>query len=281
MATEGGVAMESVDWHAEAYAGNSSAQERWGEELHGKLHLRGNETVVDIGCGDGRLTERLARRVPRGRVVGIDASETMVRHARATWGHVPGLEFRQADARSFRLEFTADVLVSNAVLHWVPDLLPVFQACRRALKPGGRSLFQMGGVGNVARLENAAGQVMGREPWKEWFPQGMPPVWTMHSPEEAKRDLEAAGLMPVRAELLERDMAHADSDAMLGWMRTTWFSAVAPAPEVLREDLLVEIRDAYLEECPPDTDGRTHVRMVRLEVEGVLVPNTTSGTATA
>lgn len=237
--------------------------------MHGKLRLRGDETVVDIGCGDGRLTARLARRLPRGRVVGLDASQTMVEHARATWGDVPGLEFRRADASSFRLEFTADVLVSNAVLHWVADLGPVFHACRRVLKPGGRILFQMGGAGNVARLEGVAQQVLAREPWKEWFPQGMPRVWTMHAPEEALRELEVAGLAPLRVELLERDMVHADADAMLGWMRTTWFLVVAPVPETLRERLLVEIRDAYLEEYPPDAEGRTHVRMVRLEVEGV------------
>jgi len=259
--------MEKVDWNPTAYAGNSTAQEGWGEELHGKLRLRGDETIVDIGCGDGRLTARLARRVPRGRVLGIDASETMVQHARATWGQVPALEFRRADASSFRLEFQADVLVSNAVLHWVADLRPVFQACREALKSDGRILFQMGGVGNVSRLEDAAERVLARDPWREWFPAGMPRVWTMHSPEEAVRDLQAAGLAPLRAELLERDMVHADPVAMLGWMRSTWFSAVAPAPEAQREELLAQIRDAYLEECPPDAGGRTHVRMVRLEVE--------------
>jgi len=266
---EGSVPMNASDWNPEAYVGSSAAQESWGEELHGKLNLRGDETIVDIGSGDGRLTARLARRLPRGRVVGLDASQAMVDHARSTWGNVPGLEFRQADASSFLLDFPVDVLVSNAVLHWIPDLEPVFACARRALKPGGRILFQMGGVGNIARLVDAAKNVLDRNQWWEFLPAGMPPVWTMHTVDEAWQGLESAGLEGNRVELLEREMVHANPDAMLDWMRSTWFSVVEPAPENLREQLLTEIRDAYLADWPPDIRGRTHVGMVRLEVEAI------------
>lgn len=257
--------MDAKDWNAEAYAENSSAQESWGTQLHGKLDLHGDETIVDIGCGDGRLTARLAARVPRGRVVGLDSSPSMVEHARTAWSGIGNLEFRQADARSFHLESTVDALVSNAVLHWLEDLGPVFDSCRDALKPRGRILFQMGGIGNIAELESAAAKVLRRDPWNRWF-DGLPPVWHMHSPEEARSGLEAVGLVCNRAEILEKDMVHSNPEAMLAWMRATWFSAVAPAPEDRREDLLVAIRDAYLEDCPPDAQGRTHVRMARLEV---------------
>lgn len=264
--------MNGIDWNPEAYVGSSAAQESWGEELHGKLNLRGDENIVDIGCGDGRLTAQLAKRVPHGKVVGLDASRAMVEHARSTWGSLPGLEFRLADARSFRVDFPVDVLVSNAVLHWIHDLDPVFAACHRALKPGGRILFQMGGVGNTARLVDTAKELQDRDRWREYFPAGMPRVWTMHSPEEALQGMASVGLVPVRAQLIHRDMVHANPKDFLAWMRSTWFSVIEPVPATLREQLLTEIRDAYLVDCPIDAQGRTHVSMVRLEVEALAPP---------
>jgi trans-aconitate 2-methyltransferase len=260
--------MDSLDWNPKTYAENSSAQEDWGSRMHAKLSLKGDETLADIGCGDGRLTARLAARLPRGQTIGIDLSPAMVEHARLTWRGLPGLEFRQADARSFTVEEPVDILVSNAVLHWIPDLAPVFRASKAALKPGGRLLFQMGGTGNVAQVEAAANRILSREPWKRWF-DGLPSVWFMHSPQEAERELQSAGLAPVRAELLERDMSHEGPGAMLGWMRATWFSAVSKAPEDMRERLLHEILTEFLAENPSDVRGRTHVRMVRLEVEAL------------
>jgi hypothetical protein len=127
----------------------------------------------------------------------------------------------------------------------------------------------MGGVGNIARLVDAAKNVLDRNQWWEFLPAGMPRVWTMHTIDEAWQGLESAGLEGIRVELLERDMVHANPDAMLDWMRSTWFSVVEPAPENLREQLLTEIRDAYLADWPPDIRGRTHVGMVRLEVEAI------------
>ena len=92
----------------------------------------------------------------------------------------------------------------------------------------------------------------------------------MHSIEEAVDCARRAGLPVRRAELLERDMVHSDPDAMLGWMRATWFLVAAAVPEERREDLLREFRDEFLAEHPVDEQGRTHLRMVRLEVEAFL-----------
>jgi trans-aconitate methyltransferase len=162
-------------------------------------------------------------------------------------------------------------MVSNAMLHWIPDLQPVFRCVQRALIFGGQILFQMGGVGNCARLVDAAKDVLDRDRWWGYVPAGMPRVWTMHSPEEALQGMESVGLVPVRNQLVHRDMVHANPEAMFAWMRSTWFSVVEPAPEPLREQLLSEIRDAYLADWPPDAQGRTHVEMVRLEVEALAV----------
>jgi len=258
--------MNTLDWNPKAYATNSSAQETWGSALHGKLALQDGETVVDLGCGDGRLTARLAARNPHGHTIGLDASPAMVEHARTAHAGIPGLEFHQADARSFQIKSPADALVSSATLHWVAELDQAFQASWRALRPGGRLLFQMGGTGNIAQLEEAAREVIAQPEWNGFF-TGFQTPWHLHSCEEAQQAIASAGLAAVRVELLERDMVHEDPEAFLGWMRATWFSFTAQVPEDRREALLAAIRSRYLMLYPSDTEGRTHVRMVRLEVE--------------
>ncbi len=133
-------------WNALDYAANSSAQYGWGCELIDKLTLRGDERILDIGCGDGKLTALLAQCVPAGVVVGIDASAEMVALASKRWGEGDRLMFRQMDAQEIRsatdLAGRFDVVFSNSVLHWVPDHPAVLAGIHH-------SLCASGGTGGV------------------------------------------------------------------------------------------------------------------------------------
>lgn len=260
--------MDTVDWNPKAYATNSSAQEAWGSALHEKLKLCDGETIVDLGCGDGRLTAALARQNPSGRTIGLDASPAMVEYARTAYAGLPGLEFREADARSFHIDMPADALVSSAALHWIAELDQAFQASWHALRPGGRLLCQMGGTGNIAEVEEAAWEVVAQPQWHDFF-KGFELPWHLHSCEEAQEALAEIGFETLRVEFLERDMVHENPEAFLGWMRATWFGMTARVPEARREALLAAIGERFLERHPTDAAGRTHVRMVRLEVEAV------------
>jgi len=260
--------MDTVDWNPKAYATNSSAQEAWGSALHEKLKLCDGETIIDLGCGDGRLTAALARQNPSGHTIGLDASPAMVEYARTAYADLPGLEFHQADARSFHVDMPADALVSSAALHWIAELDQAFQASWHALRPGGRLLFQMGGTGNIAEVEEAAWEVVAQPQWHDFF-KGFELPWHLHSCEEAQEALSKSGFETLRVEFLERDMVHENPEAFLGWMRATWFGMTARVPEARREALLAAIGERFLERHPTDAAGRTHVRMVRLEVEAV------------
>jgi cyclopropane fatty-acyl-phospholipid synthase-like methyltransferase len=144
----------NYQWDAADYAQHSSEQFKWACELTEKLDLRGDETLLDIGCGDGKVTTAIAAQLPNGRVVGIDSSTQMielaVRHQdRAGWPH---LRFKLLDVRDMAYVEWFDVAFSNAALHWIKEHLQMLHRVRKALKKGGRLLFQMGGRGNAREI---------------------------------------------------------------------------------------------------------------------------------
>jgi trans-aconitate 2-methyltransferase len=255
-------------WDARDYARNSSAQARWADELMNKLGLRGDERILDIGSGDGKVTAELARRVRRGAVLGIDSSADMVELAqsRLEAESLPNLSFRQMDAARLELPRTFDVAFSSATLHWVRDHVAVLRGVRACLRRGGRILFQMGGRGNAREVAAVVDRLTRGDRWGRWF-VGFVSPYHFHGTEEYERWLPACGYRARRVELIPRDMQHEGPEGLRGWLRTTWFPYAARLPEAEREEFWGEVIGSYLAASPPDAAGRTHVAMVRLEVE--------------
>ena len=108
------------EFDAEKYRQASSHQQSWGQRLIDELALAGSERILDLGCGDGRLTAVLAGLVPQGRVLGIDASRNMIEQARHSHA-AANLEFRQLDINEIDFEGMSDLIFSNATLHWIKD----------------------------------------------------------------------------------------------------------------------------------------------------------------
>src|SRR4051794_38753075 len=138
-------------WDGAAYDRLSTPMERLGREVLDRLELRGDETILDAGCGSGRLTELLVERAPRGRVIGVDASASMIDAARARLGDRADL--RRADLAALDLGGeTVDVVFSTATFHWIADHDALFRCLRGALRDGGRLVAQCGGAGNIASI---------------------------------------------------------------------------------------------------------------------------------
>lgn len=254
-------------WNAEDYAKHSTAQWEWANELIGKLRLKGDESLLDIGCGDGKITRLLAERLPDGTVVGIDASEEMI--ALASRSHTQGnLSFRLMDAADIRLEHPFDVAFSNAALHWIRDHAAVLRGVKAHLNPGGRILFQMGGRGNTLNMHEVVMEIIRCGAWSAYF-EGFEYPYFFYHPTDYERWLPEAGFEAVRVERVPKDMVHENPDALKGWLRTTWFPFTDRLPESMRNGFLNEVVDAFLTRHPVDERGRTHVNMVRLEVEAV------------
>jgi trans-aconitate methyltransferase len=158
------------DWDAATYDRVSDPQVEWALEVLDRLPLRGDETVLDAGCGSGRVTRLLLERLPRGRVVAVDAAPAMVEQARAALGDRATVLL--ADLAELELDEPVDAVFSNAVFHWVADHERLFTRLHAALRPGGRLVAQCGGEGNVERFLAVARAVAEEPPFADYLAAG-------------------------------------------------------------------------------------------------------------
>jgi trans-aconitate 2-methyltransferase len=255
-------------WDADDYAKHSSPQYTWARELIPKLKLSGNEALLDIGCGDGKVTAILAKCLPKGCVVGVDSSEDMINLARCTFplDVCPNLSFQRMDAAALTFQARFARVFPNAALHWVLDHKSVLQGVQRSMKSGGKLLFQMGGKGNAQEIFSILDGLFLEEPWMKFFASFSFP-YGFYTPEEYTVWLREAKLKPERVELVLKDMQLLGREGLAGWIRTTWLPYTERLPNELREQFIELIVTTYLKQYPLDEAGVAHVRMVRLEVE--------------
>jgi trans-aconitate 2-methyltransferase len=262
--------MPPYQWNASDYEKNSTQQQVWARELIAKLNLQGDETLLDIGCGDGKVTTEIAAGLPAGRVVGVDNSREMIALAQQRYPqqNFPNLSFCQEDARNLPFCNEFMVIFSNATLHWVRDHSSVLRGISKSLKPVGKILLQMGGQGNAAGIVSALDQMIVFPKWAGYFKDFEFP-YGFYGPEEYRDWLAEAGLSPVRVELVPKDMTHAGAEGLAGWFRTTWMPYTHRVPVDLQEAFIAEFVSFYIARVPLDDQGKTHVKMIRLEVEAL------------
>jgi trans-aconitate 2-methyltransferase len=266
---------KTVSWNAADYAANSSSQQAWARELMTKLQLRGDEHLLDVGCGDGKVTAELARAVPQGAVMGIDASQQMIDFAQKTFprSQLPNLHFHVMDARKISasaISSAFDVVFSNAALHWVDDHQAFLRGASACLRSGGRLVVSCGGKGNAQDVFIALRGEMRLKRWKEFFRKLERPYF-FYSPEDYQKWLPRFGFESRSVRLAEKDMAFENPGKFAGWFRTTWLPYTQRVPEPLREQFIAAVVDRYIANHPLDAAGRVHIRMVRLEIDAVKV----------
>jgi trans-aconitate 2-methyltransferase len=153
--------VKTGDWNAASYDKVADPQARWGAEVLERLPLDGDETVLDAGCGTGRVTELLLARLPHGRVVALDASAAMLAQARGRLARFGDrVTYLHADLeRPLPISEPVDAVLSTATFHWVLDHDALFANLASVLRPGGRLVAQCGGFGNIAALLRVAKEI--------------------------------------------------------------------------------------------------------------------------
>jgi trans-aconitate 2-methyltransferase len=193
----------TADWDARTYHRVSAPHQDWAEVLFDRLALRGDETVLDAGCGSGRVTLKLADRVPHGRVIAVDGAPSMVAEARELLGDRATV--LQSDLVALELDEQVDAVFSSAVFHWIADHDALFARLHAALRPGGRIVAQCGGAGNITAFRTRADEVAAREPYAPYV-GGWHGPWTYATAEETAERLERAGFTEVRTWLQPWDV---------------------------------------------------------------------------
>jgi trans-aconitate 2-methyltransferase len=234
------------DWDAATYDRVSEPQVEWAERVLERLPLRGDETVLDAGCGSGRVTRMLLERLPHGRVVAVDSAPSMVEHARAALD--PGrATVILSDLAELVLDEPVDAAFSNAVFHWIPDHDALFARLHDALRRGGRLVAQCGGRGNVARFHEAAWAVAAEEPYAGHF-AGWTGPWNFAGAEETAERLERAGFAEVETWLEPYPVSPPDPT---GFLRTV---CLGPHLERLPEPLRAPFVEAVRARCGTELD---------------------------
>jgi trans-aconitate methyltransferase len=262
----------TAKWNAADYAAHSSVQQAWARELIARLKLRGDEDVLDVGCGDGKVTAEIAQAAPHGSVTGVDASPQMIEFARKTFPakKFSNLEFHVMDARKIEFDHGFDLIFSNAALHWVDDHQAILRGMASVLKSGGRLIVSCGGKGNAQDVFVALRPELRLKSWGKHF-RKMPKPYFFYTPENYEGWLPKFGFKTHRIQLVPKDATYNGRDGFAAWVRTTWLPYVQRVPENLREEFIAGVTERYVSKHPPDAEGRIHVRMVRLEIEAVKI----------
>ena len=183
------------EWDAETYDAVSDPQFEWGMEVLERLELGGDEVAVDAGCGSGRVTAELAKRLPQGRVIAVDGSEAMVAKAKERLGD--DADYLVSDLVELELEEPVDLVFSTATFHWIGDHDRLFRQLRELMKPGARLVAQCGGQGNVAVHSKAIATVAADPEFAPHLTQAKG-LWNFASPEETEPRLRGAGFAGAR-----------------------------------------------------------------------------------
>jgi trans-aconitate 2-methyltransferase len=195
------------EWDAQTYDRVSDPQYEWGLEVLERLELAGDEYVMDAGCGSGRVTAKLLDRLPDGRVLCVDASESMIAKAREALGD--RADYLVADLAEVEIDESVDAVFSTATFHWLPDHDRLFSRLHAAIRPGGRLVAQCGGSGNVAEHARNIVTVATRPEFVQHF-EGMSIMWNFATPEETEERLRNAGFAEVRCWLEDKPVQPED-----------------------------------------------------------------------
>lgn len=251
------------DWDAAAYNRVAQPHLEWGARVLARLPLRGDEVVMDAGCGAGGVTRLLLEQLPRGYVYGVDRSPAMLALAREQLGDATGrLSLIEADLTRVRLPQPLDAIFSNATFHWIADHDALFRNLAALLRSGGHLSAQCGGGANIATVRRLADAAL--------LTPGFATVrvssdaYHFASAGETRDRLLAAGFLDVETWLEPEPVMLPDETAFAGYLKAVVLGPyLAALPPALHDRFIA----AVVAEDARAGGGRT-VDYVRLNLRG-------------
>jgi trans-aconitate methyltransferase len=281
--------MKTTEWHATDYARESGLQKAMADKQLRSLVLRGDERILDVGCGDGKITAEIAARVPRGSVLGVDPSREMIAFAQKKFGiispispsplvgegrgegaestsGVSNLQFDVADVRQLTYRNEFDLVVSFNALHWVPEQETALRAIRAALKPSGRSMLRFVPEGPQKCLEDVIEETRQSSPWAAHFADFRRP-YAHFTPDEYRELAGRAGFAVDRIDLEDGSWNFQTRAGFAAWSRATFAEWTKRLPENQWDAFIADVLDRYKPIADDDHEQPHTFKFYQLEVE--------------
>lgn len=234
--------MVIYEFDGEKYKNSSSHQKEWGIDLISQLSLKGNEMILDLGCGDGVLTEKLSGFVLDGKVKGIDSSIGMIQTARKI--KRVNLEFIQMDINTMGFKNEFDIIYSNAALHWVKNHNRLLEKSYAALKNQGVILWEFGGDGNCSNFFDVVRNKIKEDKYVQYFSDFEWP-WFMPTKLQYEKLISSIGFTAFTVEEINKDKYFSSSDAIINWIDQP---SIVPFLEQVPHELKTSFRDEIIKE---------------------------------
>jgi trans-aconitate 2-methyltransferase len=235
-----------TEWDAAEYARRSGLQQVMAEEVLALLDLDGSERVLDIGCGDGKLTAEVASRVPRGAVTGVDASQDMIAFASSHFGPAvrPNLRFAVADARHLNFKSEFNLVISFNALHWIPEQDAALRSIRSAMTPEGQAVLRLVPVGERKSLENIVEETRLSPRWSAYFRDFGDPYLHL-TPEQYGATAERNGLRVLHLHTEAKAWDFQSRAAFFAFCSVGLVEWTRRLPEVERPIFINDVLDRY------------------------------------
>ena len=257
-----------TDWQANDYFHHSALQESMAREQLSQLQLEGNESVLDVGCGDGKISAQIVARVPRGSLLGIDPSPAMIAFASRHFGMTthPNLRFAVADVRNLTYEHQFDLIVSFNALHWVPQQQEALKSMHAALKPHGKAQLRMVPEGSRTSLEDVIEQVRSGPRWAHNF-VGFEKPFAHFTPAEYRSMAEQAGFHVQSLSVTDKAWDFTSRPLFEAFCRATFAEWTQHLPETDWSEFITEVLDRYQTIAAQSPKENHTFKFYQMEVE--------------
>jgi trans-aconitate methyltransferase len=260
-----------TDWQASDYYHQSALQQAMAKEQLDQLHLGGTERILDVGCGDGKITAQIAARVRGGFVLGVDPSPDMIAFASSLFGPpaLANLRFVLADARNLTYREEFDLVVSFNALHWVPEQREALRSIHAALKPGGRAQLRLVSNGPRKSLEDVIEEIRDEARWAHHF-QGFRKPYAHFTPDEYRALAELEGFQILQLRVDDKAWDFKNRETFFAFCRATFAEWTQRVPEREWPAFISDVLDRYQSVAAESPQEMNTFKFYQMEV--VLTP---------
>ncbi len=236
-----------TEWNASGYARIAGLQEAMAEEVLGQLQLKGTERILDLGCGNGKITAEIARRVPDGSVVGVDASAEMIASASEKFleAQHPNLRFEVADIRDLRFRQQFDLVVSFNALHWIPNQNAALRSVHSAMKRDAVAQLRLVPDGPRKSLETVIEETRKSPRWTSYFQDFCDPYLHL-TPDQYAALAERNGFHVRQVRTADKAWDFRERSAFEASCMVTFIEWTKRLPEDERLEFVREVLDRYI-----------------------------------